>query len=75
MLAGVDLRLQAREARLVVKQQVERPRETRRRRFVAGQKQGHELVAQLVVLHLRAILEGGAKQHREDVVALGEVGS
>ena len=41
---------------------------------MAGRQQRHELVAQLGVGHRLAVLVAREQQHREDVVALGEVG-
>jgi len=41
---------------------------------VARDEQRHQLVAQLVVAHRRPVLVGRQQQHREDVVALGQVG-
>ena len=37
---------------------------------MAGDEQGHELVAELLVGHRRAVLVAGLEQHREHVVAL-----
>ena len=54
-------------------QQLDRPGHRGRGRLVTGEQQGDELVAQLVVGHRLAVLVARADQHREDVVALGDV--
>ena len=60
--------------RRVAQQQVEAPGERGRCRLVAGEQQGHQLVAQLAVLHRPAVLESRRDQGREDVVALLQIG-
>ena len=75
VLARGELGLEPLERIGPVKQQVEGPGQTGRRGLVSGEQQGHQLVAQLAILHRRAILEPGREQHREDVVALGEIGA
>ena len=40
---------------------------------MAGEQQGHQLVAKLGVAHRLAVLEAGGDEHREDVLALVEV--
>ena len=73
VLAEGQLGLEPRERVGVVQQQVEGPGEPGRGRLVAGKQQRHQLVAQLAVAHLRAVLEPRRQEQREDVVALGEV--
>ena len=70
-----ELALEASERGGVVKQQIERPREAGRGGLVAGEQQGHQLVAELAITHLRAVLEARGQQQGEDVVAIGEVGA
>jgi uncharacterized protein involved in copper resistance len=41
---------------------------------MTGEQQGDELVANLRIAHLAAVVELGGNQHREDVLAFGEVG-
>ena len=57
----------------MAQKQVEGPGERRRRGLVAGEQQGHQLVAQLGVAHRLAVLEAGGDEHREDVLAACEV--
>ena len=42
---------------------------------MAGDEQRHELVAQLLVGHRRAVLVARDEQHREHVVALARLGA
>ena len=63
----------------VADEQVERPGQAGRGRLVAGDEQGHQLVADLDVGHLRAVLEAGLDEQRADVGAglpasLGDLG-
>ena len=73
LLAGLDLGAQPRQLVRVADQPLDRPGERRRRRLVAGDQQGEELVVDLGVAHRRAVLVAGGDQQREDVVALLEV--
>ena len=50
------------------------PGQRGRRGLVPGDEQRHQLVAQLLVGHLAAVLVAGLEQQREDVVAFLEVG-
>ena len=65
---------EALQAAGVAHEALDRPGQRGRRRLVAGDEQRHELVAQLDVGHRLAVLVAGEQQHREDVVALGQVG-
>ena len=58
----------------VADQALQGPAQRRRRRLVAGQQQGHQLVAQLEVGQRLAVLVAGLQQHREDVVVAARVG-
>jgi hypothetical protein len=69
LLAGVGLGDEALEHRRVPHEEVERPRQARRRRFVPRDQQGHELIADLGVVHRLAVLEACRHEHREDVLA------
>jgi hypothetical protein len=74
---GVDVGRVAREALQaagLAHEALDRPGQRGRGRLVAGRQQGHELVAQLGVGHRLALLVAGEQQHREHVVALGQVG-
>ena len=51
LLAGLERVAQAPQRRRVAEQQVEGPGERRRGRLVAGEQQGHQLVAQVGVVH------------------------
>ncbi len=73
LLAGVHLGTQAHEGRRVAQKKVEGPGKRRRRGLVAGEQQGHELVAKLRVAHRLAVLEAGRDQQREDVLAACQV--
>ena len=57
----------------VAEDQVEGPGEAGRGRLVAGEQQGHQLVAEVGVGEALAVLEAGEDQRGEDVVALLEV--
>ena len=74
VLPGRDLGAQPRQLVGVADQPLDRPGERRRRRLVAGDQQGEQLVVDLGVAHRRAVLVAGGDQQREDVVALLEVG-
>ena len=54
----------------MVRQLGERPRERGRGGLVAGHQERHQLVAQLLVGHRRAVLVARLEQHAEDVVAV-----
>jgi len=58
---------EALECRGSVQQEVKGPGERGRRRFVAGEQQGEELVTQLAIAHLAAVLESRSEQQRQDV--------
>ena len=73
MSSSGDGGLRPREHGRVSQQQLERPRESGRRRLVARDDQRHELVAQLRVRHRLALLVRRHQQHREHVRALGEI--
>ncbi len=73
-LTGLEVGLEAIQRRRRVQQKVEGPGQPGGGRFVAGEQQRHQLVAQLAVRHLRAVLEARGDQHREDVLAALELG-
>ena len=70
---GQGLGSQTLELLGVADQALHRPGERGRGGLVAGDQQGQQLVADLGVAHRAAVLVAGGDQHREDVVALGEV--
>ncbi len=73
VLARVDVGGQLRERIRVAEQALEGPGELGRGGLVAGDEQGHQLVAKLDVRHRRAIFVAGEEQHREDVVAVAGI--
>ena len=53
----------------MMREQVQRPRERRRRRLVAGEQQGDELVQELLVADGHPVVETDGHEPRQDVVA------
>jgi hypothetical protein len=69
-----DLAAQALISFEVAEEMLEGPGQGRGRRLVAGQQQGHELIAQLSVFESRAFLVACLEEKGEDVSARLELG-
>ena len=70
---GLLTRLRPLEHGGIVEQQIEGPGQSGGGGLVAGQKQRHELVADLAVAEALAVLVLGQQERGEDVVAIGQV--
>ncbi len=70
VVVAVHLVDEPRQHLRLAQQPLERPRQRGGRRLVAGDEEGEQLVADLLLAHRRAVLVAGRQQHREHVVAV-----